>query len=144
MHIPSYPHNIGHDIILQEHVCYSSDVVSTLSVKSASSSASFLKSSILSGLIIGRSFVDDTPKHLRNSSVVPNMIGRPGASSLPTSCTRLYSMSLFMACTHETPLIASISGLVIGCLYAIIDKVSRTTSVRESFFGVLTTLARIP
>ena len=73
--------NIGHDIILQEHVCYSSDVVSTLSVKSASSSASFLKSSILSGLIIGRSFVDDTPKHLRNSSVVDHQVGISESSS---------------------------------------------------------------
>ena len=51
-------------ILVPKYVHQSSDVVSTLSVKSASSKASFLKSSILSGLMTGRSLVEDTPKHL--------------------------------------------------------------------------------
>ena len=42
--------------------------------------------------------IDDIPKLLRKSSVVPKSIGLPGASSLPTSVIRLYSISLLIAC----------------------------------------------
>ena len=57
----------------------------TFSRSSTSSSASALKSSTWTGLIAGRSSSDCTPKFLRNSSVVPRRIGRPGASSRPSS-----------------------------------------------------------
>ena len=53
-----------------------------------SSSASALKSSSCTGSISGSSSSPCTPKHLRNSSVVPRRIGRPGASSRPSSLIR--------------------------------------------------------
>ena len=56
------------------------------------------------------------PKRLRNSSVVPNNNGLPGVSIRPTSSTSIYSTSLFTAKSDFTPLILSISDLVIGCL----------------------------
>src|SRR5699024_1750354 len=87
-----------------------------LMLKSISSSASALKSSICTGSMTGSSSEDSTPKVRRNSSVVPNRIGFPGASSLPSSCTRPYSISLLTAWSHFTPRIFSISIRVTGCL----------------------------
>lgn len=72
-------------------------------------------------------------KASKNSSVVPNKSGRPGASNLPSSFTRLYSTNLLTAWSQETPRIFSISTFVIGCLYAIIESVSKSTSVSTCF-----------
>ena len=60
----------------------------------------------------------------KNSFVVTYMVGFPGASDLPASSIRLYSNSLYIVPSEFTPLIASISALVIFGLYAIIDRVS--------------------
>lgn len=89
-----------------------------------SSWASCLNSSTFSGFSAGNSSRDCTPKHRKNSSVVPKRIGLPGASSLPISLIRLYSINLLMACSQDTPRIFSISILVTGCLYATMDSVS--------------------
>ena len=66
--------------------------------------------------------MEPIPKLRKKFSDVPNKIGLPGASNLPTSSTNSYSTSLFTAWSLFTPLIASISTFVMGCLYAIIDN----------------------
>ena len=45
----------------------------------------------------GRLSIEFTPKLRRNSSVVPNKSGRPGASKRPNSQIKLYSTSLLTA-----------------------------------------------
>ena len=56
--------------------------------------------------------------------VVENVIGLPGASDFPDSAIKLYSNNLYIVPSEFTPLIASISALVILGLYAIIDYVN--------------------
>lgn len=73
---------------------------------------------------MGKSSIASSPKYFRKSSEVPYKIGLPVLSSLPTSITNLLSISVSMALSLLTPRIASISDLIIGCLYAIMDKTS--------------------
>ena len=85
----------------------------------------------------GSSFTDVKPKYLRNSFVVPKRIGFPGVSSRPFSHTNFFSTSLFTACSEFTPRIYSICDFVIGCLYAIIARVSSSACVSPCFCGDL-------
>ena len=66
--------------------------------------------------------------------VVENVIGLPGASDFPDSAIKLYSNNLYIVPSEFTPLICSISALVILGLYAIIESVSSAAFDR---FGLL-------
>ena len=84
----------------------------------------------------GRSSKDERPKTFRKVSVVPYKIGLPGASILPTSLMRPLSLSTPSVYSHFTPRIDSISILVIGCLYAIIDRVSSMAWDKLCFLSI--------
>lgn len=65
--------------------------------------------------------------------VVENVIGLPGASDFPDSAIKLYSNNLYIVPSEFTPLIASISALVILGLYAIIASVSSAACDKFGF-----------
>ena len=60
-------------------------------------------------------------------------IGFPGKSVFPASSINPYSNNLYTQASADTPLIASISALVILGLYAIIDKVSNAAVDKFGF-----------
>lgn len=67
-------------------------------------------------LRLGRHERSFKSKVSRNSLVVPYTTGLPGTSFLPVILMNLFSMSVASTPPESTPLTASISPLVTGCL----------------------------
>ena len=72
----------------------------------------------------GRHERSSRSKVSRNSGVVPYTTGLPGTSFLPTIFINLLSIRVATTPPESTPLMASTSALVTGCLYAIMARAS--------------------
>src|SRR6185436_3240533 len=87
----------------------------------------------------GRSSSELIPKVSRKSFVVPYWSGDPGISSRPAILTRFRSISARISSPDAAPRMASRSTLLIGCLYAMIARVS--SAAVDSFRSALAFLS---
>src|SRR5262245_55957521 len=74
--------------------------------------------------MLGNSVRSFSPNWIINSFDVPYIIGRPTVSFLPLVTINRFSSKVLIAEEEVTPRISRISGIVIGCLYAITASVS--------------------
>ena len=74
------------------------------------------------------------PKYSKNILVVEYNKGLPGPAPRPFILIKFFDNNVFTTPEESTPLIASISYLPIGCLYAIIASESSAAADRVSLF----------
>src|SRR5215468_6456226 len=74
--------------------------------------------------MLGNSERSLSPNWIKNSFDVPYIMGRPTVSFLPLVTISRFSSKVLIAEEELTPRISRISGIVIGCLYAITARVS--------------------